>query len=132
MNKAMSLYEVLDFEDPPPSPRRPARVYLPGGECGAVVDDGDVPWTTVERREDGRTRIDYVAAADLQAPVPSVADGGLIYDCRRGPPTTPPPVVETNPDGTPIITLTGGQPAPTPPPDNGTPPSSGDGGGGDD
>ncbi len=132
MNKAMSQYEVLDFEDPPPSPRRPARVYLPGGECGSVVDDAEVPWSTVERKEDGRTRIDYVAAIDLRAPVPSVAEGGLVYDCRRGPPTTAPAPVATNPDGTPIITLPGGEPAPTtPPPGDGTPPSSEDTGGGD-
>lgn len=146
MNKAMSLYEVAHFEDPPPPPRPAARVYLPSDECGVSRKDEAAAWSTVEVTDPKtkKKRIEYIAATDLHAPVPSVAGGGGVYDCDRPPPPPPAAPVETNPDGTPI-TVPGAEPGPpppddsspppgdepAPPPDDGTPPSSEDAGGGD-
>jgi len=96
---------AIDWPAPPPSPRRAARLFLPGNECLARASGGGQaappastpegeaappPAAPVYRAVDPGTTIP-AEVLDPEAPLPSVAGGVLVYNCARGLPRPPAP-----------------------------------------
>ena len=100
MDAAHAGLPVEDWPAPAQPPRPPARLYLPGTECGARFDGSGNPIPLV-RGANGIPAAPPTAATvpggqiDFRSPFPSVPAGVLIYDCLRGPPRPTPTVPAT-------------------------------------
>ena len=102
MDAAHAGLPVEDWPAPAQPPRPPARLYLPGTECGARFDGSGNPIPLV-RGSNGVPAAPPTAATvpggqiDFRSPFPSVPAGVVIYDCLRGPPRPRPTVPTTLP-----------------------------------
>ncbi|MGD9702145.1 MAG: transglycosylase domain-containing protein [Acidimicrobiia bacterium] len=101
---------AIDWPAPPPPARRAARLYLPGNECLARSSSGaastattvageppaEAPPAPVYQAVDPGTTIPP-EVLDPEAPMPSVANGILVYNCARGLPRPPTPTTAPAP-----------------------------------